>query len=81
MESTEARICSDRLETTQTKGSAMSSRFTTILFLVFSSSLHAEDRKDVLGFWASEGSIFMIYEEAEQLHGEIVALKDKNVIL
>jgi hypothetical protein len=54
----------------------MYSRFTTIFLLtLFSSSLHAEDRKDVLGFWASEGSIFMIYEEAEQLHGEIIALE------
>jgi uncharacterized protein (DUF2147 family) len=36
----------------------------------------ASDREQVMGLWASEGSIFSVFEKAGLLHGEIIALKD-----
>jgi len=52
-------------------------RFTIFMFAsILSVGLNAEDRKDVLGMWASDGSIFVIYEDAGFLHGKIIALKD-----
>ncbi|MEO2176973.1 MAG: DUF2147 domain-containing protein [bacterium] len=38
--------------------------------------LAADKREQVKGLWASDGSIFSVYEKAGQLHGEIIALKD-----
>ena len=38
--------------------------------------LSADDRDQVKGLWASDGSIFSVYEETGNLHGEIIALKD-----
>jgi len=49
------------------------------LFLMFGLQVTlaaADDRDAVKGFWASEGSIFVIFEEADLLHARIIALKN-----
>ena len=49
-----------------------------VLLMVFPAfpALSAEEREQVIGLWASDGSIFSVYEEKGELHGEIIALKD-----
>lgn len=47
-----------------------------LLGLMLGFSSYGEGRQEVKGFWASDGSIFSIFESDGILHGEIIALKE-----
>ena len=49
-----------------------------VFWLLFTTSVCGEDRERIKGLWASDGSIFHIFEKDGVLHSVIVALKEPH---
>ncbi|MFT7686493.1 MAG: hypothetical protein ACI9FB_001838 [Candidatus Azotimanducaceae bacterium] len=47
-----------------------------LLLILQSGAASAQKNNDVMGSWASNGSIFRVYEENGRLHGRVEAVKD-----